>query len=124
MADDSAASSDLRQRTKHLSLRALKLCRSLPETVEGQVIRRQLARSATSVGANYRAAQRARSAKEFVAKLGIVEEEADETCFWLEIVIEDKMLRSSLVAPLLQECNEILAMTIASIRSARKRSTN
>lgn len=110
---------DLRQRTKNFSLRVLKLCRALPQTPEGQAVRRQLVRCGTSVGANYRAAQRGRSKKEFTAKLGIVEEEADECCFWLEIIIEDGMLNPANVQPLLDEANEIVAIVVTAIRSSR-----
>lgn len=83
------------------------------------VIGRQLLRSATSVGANYRAACRARSTAEFVAKLGIVEEEADESIFWMELLSEGEVVPADRLSELLREGNEILAMVVASIRTAR-----
>ncbi|MEM1445969.1 MAG: four helix bundle protein [Planctomycetota bacterium] len=106
-------------RTKRAVLRLFRLTRALPQTVEAQTIRRQVVRSASSVGANYRAAQRSRSKAEFKAKLGIVEEEADETCFWLELVIEDEALPASKVEPLLKEFNEIVAIVSASLRTLK-----
>ncbi|MEM9416404.1 MAG: four helix bundle protein [Planctomycetota bacterium] len=111
---------EMKRRTKCFSLRVLKLCRALPQTVEAQAIRRQLVRSGTSVGANYRAALRARSPAEFRAKLGIVEEEADETMFWLEIIIDDQMLKPERVTALLDEANEIIAITVTTIKNSRK----
>ncbi len=109
---------EMRQRTKQFALRTLKLCRALPRSLEADIVRRQMIRCSTSVGANYRAAQRARSKAEFRAKLGIVLEEADETCFWLELVIEDGMMARRRVDPLLQESNEIVAIIAAALRSS------
>ncbi|MEM1098515.1 MAG: four helix bundle protein [Planctomycetota bacterium] len=106
-------------RTKQAVLRLFRLTRALPQTFEAQTIRKQVVRSASSVGANYRAAQRSRSKAEFKAKLGIVEEEADETCFWLELVIEDEALPATKVEPLLQEFNEITAIVSASLRTIK-----
>lgn len=83
---------DLKNRTKKFALRILKLIDALPNTVAGRTVAGQLARSGTSVASNYRAACRGRSKAEFIAKLGIVEEEADESGFWLEIIIESEML--------------------------------
>ena len=79
---------DLKKRTKLFALRILKLAAALPRTIEGNVIRGQLVKAGTSVGANYRAACRGRSRREFAFKIGIVEEEADESAFWLELIIE------------------------------------
>lgn len=90
---------DLKKRTKQFALRILKLAAALPNTVEGKTIRGQLVRAGTSVGANYRAACRGRSRAEFVAKLGVVEEESDESAFWLELIIEAAMLREKRVRP-------------------------
>ena len=98
---------ELKDRTKRFALRILKLSAALPATVEGKTIRGQLARAATSVGANYRAACRGRSRVEFAAKIGVVEEEADESAFWLELIIEGAFLKESRVQPLLDEANEI-----------------
>ncbi|MEW6407355.1 MAG: four helix bundle protein [Patescibacteria group bacterium] len=111
---------DLRKRTKQYVLRIIKLVRALPNTVEGRIIGNQLMRSGTSVGANYYAACRARSKTEFIAKLGVVIEEADESAFWLEIVIESRLLKKELVEPLLKETNEIISIMVVSRKSASK----
>jgi four helix bundle protein len=92
---------DLKKRTKAFALRILRLASALPDTIEGRVIKGQLVRAGTSVGANYRAACRGRSGAEFVAKLGVVEEESDEGAFWLELIIEGKFLTQRVVEPLL-----------------------
>ncbi|MEM6333597.1 MAG: 2-C-methyl-D-erythritol 2,4-cyclodiphosphate synthase [Planctomycetota bacterium] len=110
----------LAARMQAFARRTLKLCSALPRQPEADAIRRQLVRSATSVSANYRAAQRARSKKEFIAKLGIVEEEADESCHWLELVISSEFMKPELVQPLLLEANELTAIVVSSIRSARR----
>lgn len=110
---------DLKERTKQYVLQIIKLVEALPNTVTGRITGNQLIRSGTSVGANYRAALRARSKIEFVAKLGIVIEEADESAFWLEIIIVSNLLKKDLVEPLLRETNEILAIMIASSKSAK-----
>lgn len=112
---------DLKKRTKQYALRIIKLVRALPKTVEGRTIGNQLIRSGTSVGANYRAVCRARSNAEFISKLGVVIEEADESAFWLEIIIESGLLKKELVEPLLQETNEIVAIMVSSSKSAQKR---
>jgi len=85
------------------------------------MIANQLARCGGSVAANYRAAGRARSRAEFKAKFGIVEEEADETCFWLEVVIENRLLPAKRVEPLLKEANEILSIVVRSITTTKRR---
>jgi four helix bundle protein len=115
-----AASTDLRTRTKAFAVRVIRLVDALPRRRAADVIGRQLLRSATSVGANYRAACRARSKAEFVAKLGIVEEEADESLFWMELLVEAEIVKPKLLAALMTESNEILAMVVASIKTARK----
>ena len=109
-------------RTKAFSLRVMKLCESLPNNPESWGIRKQLSRCATSVAANYRAAQRGRSKNEFRAKLGIVEEEADESAFWLETVIDSGMLPEARVQPLLDECRELLTIIVSSIKTSRRTS--
>jgi four helix bundle protein len=111
---------DLRARTKSFGLRVIRLVRALPRDVAADVMGRQLLRAATSVGANYRAACRARSPADFIAKMGIVEEEADESAFWIELLIEDGLLDPQRAQGLLNEANELLAITVASIRTARK----
>ena len=114
---------ELKERTKQFALRVIKLVSSLPKTIMAQGIGRQLAKSGTSVGANYRAACRARSRAEFTTKLGIVEEEADESAFWMEIIMESGMLKSDKsVQPLLNEANELVAIMVASRKTIKKRS--
>ena len=110
----------LKNRTKQFALRVIKLVKALPKTLEAREIGRQLLRAGTSVGANYRSACRARPASEFVSKLGIVEEEADESAFWLELIIEATIMDSNLVNPLLTEANEIVAIMVSSKKSTRK----
>ena len=112
---------DLKNRTKRFALRILKLAAALPATVEGRAIKGQLVRAGTSVGANYRAACRGRSRAEFVAKIGVVEEEADESAFWLELIIEGALLNESRVKPLLDEANEITKIMASSRISAKRR---
>ena len=90
----------LKRRTKEFAKRVINLCKRLPKTREGRHIGNQLFRSGTSVGANYRAACRARSKAEFIAKLGIVLEEADESLYWLEILAETQIMNADLLAPL------------------------
>ena len=109
---------ELKHRTKQFALRAMKLVGALPETTVGRTIGNQLVRSATSVGANYRAACRGRSKAEFVAKLGVVVEEADESSYWLELIIDSEMLKKPLVEPLLSESSELTAIMVASRKSA------
>jgi four helix bundle protein len=110
--------SELKIRTKQFGLRVIKLISKLPDTLVGRAIGRQLIRSGTSVGANYRAACRGRSKAEFISKLGIVEEEADESAYWLEIIIEAGLMKPKRVEPLLQEANELVAIMTASRKSA------
>jgi len=105
-------------RTKQFALRIMKLVGVLPKTVQGRSIASQLMRSGTSVAANYRAACRARSKAEFISKLGTVEEEADETAFWLELIIEGSLLSAAQIQPLLKEAGEIVAITAASKKTA------
>ncbi|MDR0901138.1 MAG: four helix bundle protein [Opitutaceae bacterium] len=112
---------DLKQRTKQFALRVIRMADSLPKTMASDVVGRQLLRSATSVASNYRAACRGRSKAEFVAKLGIVEEESDESSFWLEIVEEAEMLPAKKIGSLREESDEITAIIVASIRTARHR---
>jgi len=109
---------ELKARTKRFALRVMTLVDVLPNTVIGRVIANQIMRSATSVGANYRAACRARSRAEFISKIGVVEEEADETAFWLELIIGSKIRRIKQITPLLDEANELVAIMAASRKSA------
>lgn len=112
---------ELKKRFKNFAIRILKLIDSLPNTIAGRTIGNQLARSGTSTAANYRAACRGKSRADFTAKLGIVEEEADESEFWLEMIIETKMLKASLVEPLRQEASEIVAMMVSSRKTAARK---
>jgi four helix bundle protein len=105
-------------RTKQFALRIMKLVGALPKSIQGRAIASQLMRSGTSVAANYRAACRSRSKAEFIAKLGTVEEEADETAFWLELIIEGSLLTAAQIQPLLIEAGEIVAITAASKKTA------
>lgn len=110
--------SELKRQTKRFALRVIKLVNALPKNTSGRAIGSQLIRSGTSVGANYRAACRGRSKPEFIAKLGVVEEEADESAFWMELVVESELMKESLVGPLLKEANELVAIMAASHKSA------
>ena len=115
---------EFKERTKQFALRVIRLVETLPRDGAGGVIRRQILRSGTSVGANYRAACRARSRAEFAAKLGIVEEECDETAYWLELLVESNLMPRERVADLMGEAHEILALVVASIRTARRQSSS
>ena len=111
----------VRNRTKQFAIRIVRLFRSLPKTDEARTIGRQLLRSGTSVAANYRAVCRARSKAEFIAKIGVVVEEADETVFWLELLIETGMVPEEKLRELLKEANELVAIFAASQQTARRR---
>ncbi len=113
---------ELKRRTKAFSLRTLKLVDSLPDTRSGRILGNQLGRSGTSVGANYRAACRSRSTAEMISKLSIVEEEADESGFWLELLEEHGLRTQKQVAELKQESDELTAIMVASRRTLQKRS--
>jgi len=112
---------ELKVRTKRFALRVIKLVAALPCTVTGRAIGNQLIRAGTAIGANYRAACRGRSRAEFVAKLGIVVEEADESAYWLELIIESETLEGRLVEPLLKECNEMVASHRSAAAALRNR---
>jgi len=112
-------SEELRKRTKQFALRVMRLVDALPKSTTGRAIGNQLVRSGTSVGANYRAACRGRSKAEFAAKMGTVAEEADESCFWMELIIEGVLLPAVQVQPLLDEANELTAIFTASTKTAR-----
>ena len=113
-----------KKRTKHLGLRIIKLVNSLPETTTAQVIGKQLLRSGTSVGANYRAACRAKSTADILHKLAIVEEEGDETLYWLELLVESEIVPESKLKSLMTETNEIVAMIVASIKTLKSKRNN
>ena len=109
---------ELKARTKDFALGVIRLVDALPNTVKGRAIANQIMRSATSVAANYRAACRARSRAEFIAKIGVVEEEADETAFWLELIVDSKIRTEKQIGPLRKEANELVAIMAASRKSA------
>lgn len=110
---------NLRDRTKAFALRVLNLVEHLPRGRSVEVIARQLVRSGTSVGANYRAASRARSRADFIAKMKIVEEETDESAYWLELLVEGGFMPEEKVSALLDEANQLIAIVVASIKTAR-----
>src|SRR5438876_1875825 len=111
---------DLKRRTKAFALRILKLVDAMPKTTAGRALASQIVRSGTSVAANYRAACRARSTADFIAKMGIVEEESDETLFWLELLEESEVVPAAKLTAIKQEANELIAITVASIKTARR----
>jgi four helix bundle protein len=117
-------SAELQSRTKRFALRILVLIDRLPNTIGGRVLANQLARSATSVGANYRAACRARSRAEFASKLGIVAEEADESLYWLELIRDGNFMAEKNVGSLLAEADELTAIFTAGRRSASRPQTS
>ena len=108
-----------KERTKKFGLNIIRLAESLPKTRTADVIGRQILRSATSIGANYRAACRAKSPVDMINKLKIVEEEGDETLYWLELLGESGMVPQAQLLPLAKEGDELLAMTVASIKTLR-----
>jgi len=110
---------ELKDRTKRFALRVMKLVDALPNTVGGRAIANQLVRAGTSVGANYRAACRGRSKAEFIAKLGVVIEEADECEYWLELIVDGELLPAAKVESLRQEAHELAAIFVASVRTAK-----
>ena len=114
------AGEDLKQRTKAFALKIIQLVESLPKGRTADVIGRQLLRAGTSVGANYRSACRARSRADFIAKMGIVEEEGDESLFWMEVLVEAKIVPASKLEFLMTEADEIVAIVVSSILTTKK----
>jgi four helix bundle protein len=110
---------ELKKRTRAFSLRLIRLVEALPPSRTADVIGKQLLRCGTSVGANYRASCRARSQADFISKMGIVEEEADETIYWMELLVESGLVKGERVADLLDEANQIVAIIVTSIKTAR-----
>ncbi|HUW61227.1 MAG TPA: four helix bundle protein [Candidatus Bathyarchaeia archaeon] len=115
---------EFKARTKAFALRIVRLVESLPKSPGSDVIGKQLLRSGTSVGANYRAACRARSQADFISKIGIVEEECDESVYWIELLVDSDQIKSALVEDLLREANEILSMIVASRKTALARKSS
>jgi len=114
-------SDDLKSRTKEFAHRCVKLSMALPETVLGRHIRGQLIRCSTSVASNYRVACIAQSKASFISKLSIVLEETDESHFWLEFIIDEKLLKKEMVEPLLKEADELTSIFVSSRKTARIR---
>jgi four helix bundle protein len=112
---------EFKQRTKVFAVRVIKLVDSLPSARSTNAIANQLVRCGTSVGANYRAVCRAKSKADFISKLGTVEEECDETWYWMELLIEAGMVEAAKLSSLMKEAGEILAMVCASLNTARSR---
>lgn len=121
MIDRTSENYDLKNRTKTFAIRIIQLSKGFSKTFESQYVRKQLIRSAASVAANYRAARRGRSRREFIAKLSIVIEECDEACFWLELGAELGLVGSEECAPSLQEGGELTAIFVVSRNTARIR---
>jgi len=115
---------EFKDRTKGIAIRVIKLVETLPKTGSAEVIGKELLRSATSVGANYRATCRAKSTRDILNKLAIVEEEADETIYWLELLVEAGIVGETRLSALMSEVNEIVAMTVASMKTLRARLEN
>lgn len=111
---------EFRRRTFQFAIRCIRLAEALPQTSVSQIIARQLIRAATSVGANYRAAIRGRSRADFIAKMGIVEEECDEALYWIEVLLELEVVSEARTKELQREASEIVAVTVSSIKTARK----
>ena len=111
---------ELKERFKMFTIRIIRMVDSLPNTLSARAIGGQIVRSGTSPGANYRAACIAKSEKDFLNKLKMVEEELDETCHWIEIIIETGMLQKERMEPLRDECKELLSIIVSSITSTRK----
>jgi four helix bundle protein len=116
--------SDLRKRTTAFALQIIHLVENLPRGRTADVIGKQLLRCGASVGANYRASCRAKSPADFIAKMGIVEEEADEVIYWLELLVASGVIHERAITGLLDEANQLLAITVSSIRTARRNNTS
>jgi four helix bundle protein len=121
MAEWGMDKEEMKCRTKQFALRIIRLTEALPKRRTAEVIGRQLLRSGTSVGANYRAACRAKSTTDFISKMGTVEEEADESLYWMELLIEAGLVESEKLDSLMREADELVAITVASINTARQR---
>jgi len=109
---------ELKERTKQFALGVIKLVDAMPKTAAGRALGNQLIRSGTSIGANYRAACRGRSRAEFIAKIGVVIEEADECMFWLELIMDGELMQRSLVEGLWKEADELTAIFVTSAKTA------
>jgi four helix bundle protein len=112
---------ELKERTLQLGIRVVQVVECLPKSDIARVLGQQLLRASTSVGANYRAAARARSRADIIAKMGIVEEECDEALFWMELLVALKLVKRPRLSNLLNERDELLAIVVSSINTARRR---
>ena len=112
---------EMKRRTKQFALRVIRLVESLPRGRTADVIGNQLLRSGTSVGSNYRAACRAKSNADFISKMGTVEEETDESIYWMELLIEARIADYAKLDSLMKEANELVAITVSSIKTARRK---
>ena len=112
---------ELKIGTRAFALRVIRLAESLPDSPTARVIRNQILRCGSSVGANYRAACRAKSKPDFVSKMGTVEEEADETIYWMELLVDTGIVNRRRAADLMSEADQILSIVIASIKTAKRR---
>ena len=112
---------EFKNRTKQFALRVIRMAEALPNRRAADVLSRQVLKAGTSVAANYRSACRGRSVADVLARLGTVEEEADETLFWMEMIAESGLMKTGRLEPLMDECNQIVAMTVASIKTLRRR---
>ena len=112
---------EMKGRTKQFALRITRLVESLPNTKTAQVVGKQLLRSGTSVGANYRASCRAKSTADFIHKLSIVEEEADESIYWMELLVDGEIIKVSLLEKLMDEVNQIISIVVASIKTSKEK---
>jgi len=110
---------ELKRRTKQFGLRVIRLVEALPSTRTANVIGNQLLRAGTSVGANYRSACRGRSKADFISKVGIAIEEADESLYWMEMLIEAGIVSEKRLADLMKEADELVAILTASVKTAR-----
>jgi len=113
---------DLRDRTKHFALRIVEMFSVIPKTTEAQILGKQVLRSGTSVGANYREAYRGRSKAEFISKCGDSLRELEETAYWLELLIETKIVRAENLSALRQECDELIAIFVTILRRSKETS--
>ena len=120
MKNESERGENLKERTKQFALRIIKFVERLPKTNTTRVIGGQIVKSGTSVGANYRASCRARSTADFISKMGIVEEEADECLYWLELLVAAGLVTLDEASPLMDEANQLLSIAVSSIKTARK----
>src|ERR1022692_4931474 len=110
---------ELKKRTKNFAIRIVNIFRSLPHSPDAQTLGKQLLRSGTSVGANYRAVCRAKSSSDFINKLRIGEEECDESLFWMELLVDNNLVKASRLGDLMKEADEILSIVVSSVKTAR-----